>query len=261
MPNHVKNILVIHAENERLLEILNDIKDDEKGIGTIDFNKLIPMPPSLDIESGSRTDQGFKMFIDLKEKAENFIQTLNNPKNAQEFIEAVKGQKEFEKNFNSMSDENKELFELGKRAFENIINYGAPTWYDWCINHWGTKWNAYDCSGEKNSLTFLTAWSVPEPVMTELSRKYPEIRMEHQWADEDIGVNLGQRIYLNGEIVEENIPEMGSKEAYDFAFRIWQEQPENYGLTLNADGTKYIEMEESEEFLLQSGDEDDELEE
>ena len=52
MPNHVTNRLTIHAEGKRLEEILDAIKSDEAGRGSIDFNKLIPMPESLNIESG-----------------------------------------------------------------------------------------------------------------------------------------------------------------------------------------------------------------
>ena len=40
MPNHIKNFLTIKAEGERLAEILESIKDDEKGVGTIDFRKV-----------------------------------------------------------------------------------------------------------------------------------------------------------------------------------------------------------------------------
>lgn len=56
--------------------------------------------------------------------------------------------------------ENPGLWALGRQAFENLEKYGCATWYDWCVQNWGTKWNACNCalSGEKNSvLVFLTA--------------------------------------------------------------------------------------------------------
>ena len=54
MPNHVINRLEFDCPEERLKEILSAICYDDSseaeqtGIGTIDFNKITPMPPSLD---------------------------------------------------------------------------------------------------------------------------------------------------------------------------------------------------------------------
>ena len=69
MPNHVINRLEFDCPKERLKEILaaicyDDSSEAEKtGIGTIDFNKITPMPPSLDIESGSSTDRGINLYL------------------------------------------------------------------------------------------------------------------------------------------------------------------------------------------------------
>ena len=41
------------------------------------------------------------------------------------------------------TDIRRDEWELGKAAWRNIRDFGAPTWYDWCISNWGTKWNAY----------------------------------------------------------------------------------------------------------------------
>ena len=63
MPNHVTNRLTIHAEGKQLEEILDAIKSDETGRGSIDFNKLIPMPESLNIESGTTTDRAIEIYL------------------------------------------------------------------------------------------------------------------------------------------------------------------------------------------------------
>ena len=55
MPNHVENIIQLRGDQKRIREMLEQIKDDDFGIGTIDFQKVIPMPASLDIISGSKT--------------------------------------------------------------------------------------------------------------------------------------------------------------------------------------------------------------
>jgi len=45
MPNHVTNLLTINGSEERVKEILEYIKNDEIGVGSIDFNKITPKPP------------------------------------------------------------------------------------------------------------------------------------------------------------------------------------------------------------------------
>ena len=56
MPNHITNILTFEGGSEQVHAMLDKIKSDELGVGSIDFNKIIPMPESLAIEAGSRTD-------------------------------------------------------------------------------------------------------------------------------------------------------------------------------------------------------------
>lgn len=65
MPNHVTNIIKFQGDEGQIKKLLEDIKDDEYGIGSIDFNKLIPMPTSLHIVCGSSTDKGLKAYRDF----------------------------------------------------------------------------------------------------------------------------------------------------------------------------------------------------
>ncbi len=60
MPNYVKNRLSFAGPDSDIQKLFDTIKNDELGIGTIDFNKVIPMPEDLMIESGSRTTNGLK---------------------------------------------------------------------------------------------------------------------------------------------------------------------------------------------------------
>lgn len=49
----------------------------------------------------------------------------------------------------------------------NRKKYGYPTWYEWKIANWSTKWDLTDCTAEVEdegyavTLTFDTAWSPP----------------------------------------------------------------------------------------------------
>ena len=63
-------------------------------------------------------------------------------------------------------------------------------WYDWNRARWGTKWNGYRGSlesvagGSEVVIRFQTAWSVPEPVLAELSFLFPELTFKAEFIDE-----------------------------------------------------------------------------
>lgn len=55
MPNYVVNQISVQGDPKEMQNMLEQIKNDDLGIGTVDFHKIIPMPESLDIEKGTRT--------------------------------------------------------------------------------------------------------------------------------------------------------------------------------------------------------------
>ena len=67
MPNYVTNVLTLHGDQTQIRAMLEAIQYDDLGIGSVDFNKIIPMPESLDIEAGSQTDTGLKAYQDFIE--------------------------------------------------------------------------------------------------------------------------------------------------------------------------------------------------
>ena len=52
MPNHITNRLELVGDQSKINELLEAVRYDNEPIGTLDFNKIIPMPKSLDITSG-----------------------------------------------------------------------------------------------------------------------------------------------------------------------------------------------------------------
>jgi hypothetical protein len=72
--------------------------------------------------------------------------------------------------------------------------------YEWCNANWGTKWNAYDIAFDYDTVSFQTAWSTPEPIWQELSKRFPDMQLEVEYADEDRGANCGRLVYRNGEL-------------------------------------------------------------
>ena len=53
MPNYVRNILQINATPEKIEEVFKTIQSNTDSDQLLDFNKIIPMPKSLEIEAGS----------------------------------------------------------------------------------------------------------------------------------------------------------------------------------------------------------------
>ena len=47
MPNHVTNILVVSGDDEQRQAMFEAIKQDKFGLGSLDFNKVIPMPEHI----------------------------------------------------------------------------------------------------------------------------------------------------------------------------------------------------------------------
>lgn len=47
MPNHVTNLIEITGDPDMVEHVFDKIKNDEYGIGTIDFEKIIPMPDNI----------------------------------------------------------------------------------------------------------------------------------------------------------------------------------------------------------------------
>lgn len=241
MPNEVKNIIRICAEPETVKVILSDIQHDDAGMGSFDFNKLIPMPKSMELACSTRTQVGLVLYRAFIEECDSLKKNMADNKVTPDRVSI------WEK-YVKQSDP--ETMEIGKQAYENIQRYGYPTWYEWSNATWGTKWNAYNYGKYSggDTLTFSTAWSRIPKLLTALSEKYPVVQFEYLWADEDIGYNVGWEMYLGGEVTESHIPFSGTKEAYELSAQIWScDLERDYGLFLTEDGSAYEYRDEAED--------------
>lgn len=219
MPNHVRNRLIIRAEEMKVKEITDFLAgepDDEGKPCHIDFNKIVPMPEALKIDECSRGDFGLAI---LKRTSH-----------------AGRPYKELKKEFDAMEQEEKnEILKLGQRYRNNVKRYGHKTWYDWRIDTWGTKWEAYNQERPRvNEIWFDTAWSCVHRLIHKLSQMFPEAIFDYTFADEDTGANCGMIVLKNGKS-KMLAPENGSKEAYELAFEMRPEIRSYF----HFDGTTY----------------------
>lgn len=228
MPNHITNVIEFHCDDDRFREIAEFLRGSmtDEPLGTVDFNVLIPMPESLQIESGTVGARG----LDIYRRFMNEIKGSASGNRAE--IEA-----KFKQELND-----DEAWDLGKQYYENILEHGFPTWYEWAYKNWGTKWNAYDCEPadfDRHRLSFLTAWCGVPDILKKISEKFPEVSIGYAWADEDIGSNVGVIEYKDGVEVEWFIPKSGTKEAFELAAEILEDDLADMGFVEAADGSTY----------------------
>lgn len=112
-------------------------------------------------------------------------------------------------------------------------------WYNWNINNWGTKWDAYEVSNwicnfkrtpAEINISFQTAWSTPIDALIKLSKLSPDVKIFCEFADEDMGYNVGEYTIKNG-VVQEKLPVFGTEESIRLAQEIHIKAEELYTLT------------------------------
>lgn len=177
MPNWTTNTVTIRGDAS-LLETIRQFLCSEDNL--FDFNNILPMPQSLNIEAGGIMTKAMAMAgnepgSEEYEKAKNDIHL---PRHIHDVPEG----------YPNILQTEEDVIALGKVYLDNMKQYGTPTWYDWRSRMWGTKWNA--CHTElvtagKTELVyrFDTAWEEPEPVIRVLAEKYPaaSITMEFSY--------------------------------------------------------------------------------
>ena len=66
-------------------------------------------------------------------------------------------------------------------------------WYDWRVQNWDTKWDAYDVvvtddDPDQLEVEFNTAWSPPEAICNEIREQYPDVSVS--WFYDEPGCEL-----------------------------------------------------------------------
>lgn len=254
MPNWVINKVKFSSRGKEIIDKITSTNNDEE---YVDFNKIIPMPKTLNITSGGN-DRDAMQYALLKMNVSQLKQTIEKLKETStsfygNYFEKIysckkytleeleKVAKEFEEKLNSGKQDRfnevdykelgvNNLEDLGNVYINNILQYGADSWYDWCCENWGTKWNASDTYIiDDNEIEFSTAWGCPVNIFKELSKQFSGVEIAVDFADEDIGSNCGKITFLNGEM-KEYIDMDGNT---DFALEVWGYDKEEYYTMIN----------------------------
>ena len=193
MANYVRNVLEVTG-NKRVLDFFDFVQNEK---GDFDFNKIIPMPESLNMTSGTSEIRAVWYFCQKNNAQIPPYLGGYYEKSIEDFESKLKpGEAEL-------------LLKDGEKYMNNHAKYGYTSWYFWCSKNWGTKWNACESKSEKLSRpalgkflsvwTFDTAWEAPEPIFKELARKFPDLEFKMVSANEDFGCPVSVMTGKNGE--------------------------------------------------------------
>ena len=80
-----------------------------------------------------------------------------------------------------------------KRLVFKSTGYADDRWYDWRVQNWDTKWDAYDVvvtdhDPDQLEVEFNTAWAPPEAICSALREQYPDLAIS--WFYDEPGCEI-----------------------------------------------------------------------
>ena len=153
MPNHCHNRVTFYSANTDAVAKLKQIFEDEST-----FGQIIPEPDWPNTPLMSKDVQG--IVYDRGEVGELPVPVEND-------------------------------FGISHR----FMSTGKPDdrWYDWRVQNWDTKWDAYDVvvtddDPESVEIEFNTAWSPPEAICHKIREDYPDVSVS--WFYDEPGCEI-----------------------------------------------------------------------
>lgn len=221
MPNHVYNKLT--GPKKVLEKYLTD--------GEFDFRKILPIP-----KHAKEPELPWNAYDELRNLNDTQKSKIINELKTTGFLSTEKTKIE--------------LTEKTLKETIDFLKYNTMTQYDWQVNNWGTKWNAYNQSievdeiiwveenisgeetimkktekqtettGTEMTINFSTAWSPPYDLMHILSKKEKCV-LQYEWIEEQGAACLGKETIESGIVTACYKPDPWSKEAYELMFEWW----------------------------------------
>ena len=183
MPNHCSNQVTLRSSSVDILNIMEFLANEDT---LLDFNQLVPMPEEL-----------------------NDVQYLDSGGTTY-YYSATKWHSSADCNLDKKPFDFPRLEWVQKHGLDSFTikrlerQYGTAKWYDWCVQNWGTKWNAYEVDYKLTAVdelrneityTFFTAWMEPRPIMRALMVYLSQpgfdkdLEMRWRFVDEDDNFN------------------------------------------------------------------------
>ena len=221
MPNHVRNQITFGTKADAraaFQQMLREVRAEGQPLGSIDFNKLVPMPPELNMEADRRTDAGLKLYRKfLKSSALVSIATLHATSEEREA--AVREPLE------RWDQEDPELWTLGEKAYQNIQKYDVPTQYEWVRLHWGCLANAEQCvplDANAHTMEFHTFLCPVPKIAAALSQRFPTQTVAYSWSGGKPVQHLGRMVFQDGRAVSIDVPEDELALTYAMSSGVWR---------------------------------------
>ena len=153
MPNHCYNRVTFYSSNEEEVAKLKKIFEDENC-----FGQIIPEPDWANIPL---------MSSDLK----SFGTDRGKLGELPQYVDGA----------------------FGKSLRFQSTGQQDDRWYDWRLQNWDTKWDAYDVSiddddPEQLEVSFNTAWSPPEAICSAIREQYPDVSVS--WFYDEPGCEI-----------------------------------------------------------------------
>ncbi|MBR5471860.1 MAG: hypothetical protein IKU81_07075 [Oscillibacter sp.] len=220
MSSHFTNVIIFNCEQNRLLEILSAIQYDDNGknsqfgIGTIDFNKIVPIPEPLIVDDEVCPYNALCLYLT---SINPDVDYFDGTKLSQEEFQAMISELSLERSYiydlppymieDFINEESKpvdELLSIGKLLLENRRKYGFASAGEWCSeeSNWNTVLNAYGCAYDgENKLFFQTTGDVPFPVIKKLAQMFPDVEITQEYFGGYFEACCGRGYFKNGEFV------------------------------------------------------------
>ncbi len=147
MPNHCHNRVTFYPAGDNIEKAIEDIKaikqmfEDEEC-----FTQIIPEPDWVNTPLMSKDVQEYS-FSKPRGKVGELPQYVEDP---------------------------------WRRLVFKSTGQSDDRWYDWRVQNWDTKWDAYDVEvtdddPDCTEIQFNTAWSPPEAICSALREQYPDV--------------------------------------------------------------------------------------
>ena len=223
MASYVKTRFEVYGKKNDVQKFIAFISSETSDF---DFNNVIPMPKELDMDFGTAEMESLVYYC---------MKNGLDPKTFDKLGSFTRFTiPEMEKRFREIGKEPEEYYKLGEQYYKNYQKYGYTSWYSWCIEHWGTKWNAlnidfngmYPINPETDKYAanyeFDTVWTEPFAVFEEIIEKFPELEFEMVSA----GENYSEATIVRGKDGELDFDEFEGDKAHDMAVEIWGYDPD-----------------------------------